>query len=147
MIYSAACSYAIRAMCRMTMINPVGNVLIDEICADTELPKQYVAKVLQNLVRSGLLKSTKGRGGGFALTRRPEEIYLFDIVMGVDGEMQYKECAVGLTNCNSDQPCPLHDKWAPVRDRIGQLLRDTTLQEMSLSMERKLKEHPPGSDD
>ena len=74
--------------------------------------------------------------------RPPEEIFLFDIVKAVDGDGPYQQCAVGLTECNSEQSCPLHDKWAPIRQRIEHLLCTTTLQELSKSMERKLKDKP-----
>lgn len=138
MIYSAACAYAIRSLCQMTSINPTGNVLIDEICAGTDMPKQYVAKILQTLVQRGLVKSTKGRGGGFSVTRPASQITLFDIVTAVDGNVHLGECALGLEACDSNQPCPLHDTWAPLRDRIERALHQTTLEAMSRKVQQKL---------
>ena len=121
------------------MIGPDRNVLIDEICDGTDLPKHFVAKILQQLVRDGLLTSTKGRGGGFALARTPEKITLFEIVAAVDGDQQFDQCAVGLAKCDDDQPCPMHDKWSKVRDRIEKLLRTTTLKQMSETLAQKLR--------
>ncbi len=131
--------YAIRGLSRIAMIGPDRNVLIDEICDGTDLPKHFVAKILQQLVRDGLLTSTKGRGGGFALARTPEKITLFEIVAAVDGDQQFDQCAVGLAKCDDDQPCPMHDKWSKVRDRIEKLLRTTTLKQMSETLAQKLR--------
>lgn len=74
MIYSNACAYAIHAMARLASLRPDGYVLLDELCADSDLPRHFVAKIFQDLVRQGLLKSAKGRGGGFALARKARKI-------------------------------------------------------------------------
>ena len=67
MLYSTTCSYAIRALCRLTIINPDGYVRIQEVCEGSDLPSYFVAKIFRDLVRAGLLTSAKGRGGGVAL--------------------------------------------------------------------------------
>ena len=139
MIYSNACSYAIRAMTRLAMLRPDGYVLLDELCEGSDLPRHFVAKIFQDLVRKGLLTSAKGRGGGFALARRPHEIRLLDIMEVVDGTRGLEKCVVGMAECNSEQPCPLHDKWAPVRDELNEFLEGTTLDQMSGTLVRKLE--------
>ena len=137
MIYSNACAYAIRAMTRLASIRPDGYVLLDDLCEEADLPRHFVAKVFQDLVRKGLLVSAKGRGGGFALSRPPEEITLYEIVAEVDGTDSFDQCVVGMARCNDDQPCPLHDAWKEVRGTIKAFLKETTLTEMAQSFERK----------
>lgn len=139
MIYSNACAYAIRAMARLSMLRPDGYVLLDELCANSDLPRHFVAKIFQDLVRKGLLTSAKGRGGGFALSRRPNQITLYDIYEAVDGAEDLEACVVGIAGCNDDQPCPLHDRWKPIRTQLKQFLIETTLDQMSDSLERKLE--------
>jgi Rrf2 family protein len=138
MIYSNACAYAIRALTRLAMARPDGYLLLDELCAGTELPRHFVAKVFQQLVREGLLLSAKGRGGGFALARPPAEITLYDIVAAVDGTEQFEACVVGMARCDDQQPCPQHDEWKAMRKKITTFLRETRLHEMAGTMERKL---------
>jgi Rrf2 family iron-sulfur cluster assembly transcriptional regulator len=138
MIYSSACSYAIRAMTLLATVRPDGYVLMDELCSDNDLPRHFVAKIFQGLVHDGLLKSAKGRGGGFALARPASRITLYHIVAAVDGEEHFEECVVGMTRCNDRQPCPQHDEFKAVRARIVDFLKGTTLQKMSGTFERKM---------
>ncbi len=138
MIYSNACAYAIRAISRLAMLRPDGYVLLDELCNDTDLPRHFVAKILQDLVRKGLLASAKGRGGGFALSRSAEHITLYDIVAAVDGVDQLDHCVVGMDPCNDKQPCPEHDQWKSLRTHLREYLQETTLAKMSATLQRKL---------
>ena len=127
MIYSAACAHAIRAMSRLAAEKPGGYLLLEDLCEGTDLPRHFVAKILQDLVRRELLASAKGRGGGFALARPPNTIRLYDIVVAVDGVKQFNECVMGLAQCDDHQPCPLHDDWTIVRKVIENFLLETTL--------------------
>ncbi|MEX0774354.1 MAG: Rrf2 family transcriptional regulator [Phycisphaeraceae bacterium] len=139
MIYSNACAYAIRAMTRLAMMRPDGYVLLDELCEGSDLPRHFVAKIFQDLVRKGLLTSAKGRGGGFALARKPDKISLYDIVAIVDGAEQLDRCVVGMARCDDKQPCPQHDQWKPLRNQIKTFLAHTTLADMSQSLHFKLE--------
>jgi Rrf2 family protein len=139
MIYSTTCSYAIRAMCRLTAIRPQGYVRIQEVCEGSELPSYFVAKIFRDLVRAELLVSAKGRGGGFALARPADKIRLYDIVEAVDGVKQYTQCVVGLAKCDDKQPCPQHDQFKPIRQRILNYLSQTTLSQMTEALTEKLE--------
>ncbi len=139
MIYSAACAHAIRAMSRLAVEKPGGYLLLEDLCEGTDLPRHFVAKILQDLVRRELLTSAKGRGGGFALARPPNTIRLYDIVVAVDGVKQFNECVMGLAQCDDHQPCPLHDQWKNVRKVIENFLLETNLAQMSTTLQRKLE--------
>jgi Rrf2 family protein len=139
MIYSNACAYAIRALSHLAMIRPDGYVLLDELCENTELPRHFVAKIFQDLVRHGLLLSAKGRGGGFALAHKPEAITLFTIVEAVDGIRGLDQCVVGMAKCDDQQPCPQHDQWKGIRSNIREYLEKTTLERMAVTLSKKLE--------
>jgi Rrf2 family protein len=121
------------------MMNPEGYVLLDDLCEGTDLPRHFVAKIFQELVRKGLLVSAKGRGGGFSLARHPDKITLYDIVSVVDGVEQLDHCVVGMAQCDDHQPCPQHDQWKGIRMQLRHFLLETTLDKMSKTMERKLE--------
>ena len=144
MIYSNACAYGIRALSQLAMIRPDGYVLLDELCEGTDLPRHFVAKIFQDLVRHSLLTSAKGRGGGFALAMRPDRITLYDIVEAIDGVAMLTRCAVGMALCDDEQPCPHHVEWAAVREHIRSFLEETTLEQMGTTLEKKLEQlgHP-----
>ena len=139
MLYSSACGYAIRALAKLALVRPDGYVLIEELCDEPDLPHHYVAKIFQDLVRTGMLISAKGRGGGFALARPPEKITLYEIVALIDGSAHFDECVIGLAQCNDDQPCPQHDEFKTIRSEVKRFLADTTLKKMSKTLERKMK--------
>lgn len=141
MMYSTTCSYAIRAMSRLAAIRPEGYVRVQEVCESegADMPSHFLSKIFRDLARAGLLRSAKGRGGGFALARRPHEIRLYDIVEAIDGTAQYTQCVVGLAKCNSDQPCSQHEAFKPVRQQILHYLETTTLDQMSAALMHKLE--------
>ena len=139
MIYSTTCMYAINAVCRLAAVAPRsgGYARIQEICAGSDLPPLFVSKIMRDLVRAGLLRSAKGRRGGFLLARPPEKIRLIDIVEVVDGLGQYRQCVVGLGKCDDRQPCPQHESFKPIRQQIISYLTDTTVREMADALVRK----------
>ncbi len=138
MIYSSACGYAIQTITRLTLMQSDGYVLLDDLCAGTDLPRHFVAKVFQDLVREGLLVSAKGRGGGFALAREPKQITLLQIVAAIDGLDHFDECVVGMAKCSDLQPCPQHDEWKTIRTRIRSFLEATTLDKMGKTTAKKM---------
>lgn len=139
MLYSTTCSYAIRAMCRLAAIGGQTYIQVGEICEGTDLPAPFVAKVLRELVSAGLLTSSKGRGGGYALAKPAGKIRLLDIVEAIDGRDHCNRCVVGLAACNDKQPCPQHDAFKPVRADIIEYLKGTTLEQMADALGEKLR--------
>ncbi|MBZ5701413.1 MAG: Rrf2 family transcriptional regulator [Acidobacteriia bacterium] len=136
MIYSKPCEYAIRALSNLASAKD-GTARADEIAAAENLPAPVLSKILQELVRKGLLKSRRGPGGGFQLARGAELITLRDVVAATDGLDQFQDCAVGLERCSDDSPCPLHDQWKDLRAGFLQYLQDTTLDVMARTVKRK----------
>jgi Rrf2 family transcriptional regulator, iron-sulfur cluster assembly transcription factor len=143
MIHSTACEYAIRAMTYLAAFEPGQRVLARDVSSHEKIPGPFLGKIFQTLVRAGLLTSNKGPGGGFALARRPSEIALFDIYQAVDGTTYLDACAVGLARCSDETPCPLHDRWKPIRERIRTYLQSTSLADMAEATEKKLASLPP----
>lgn len=137
MIYSSACEYAIRAMTHMASF-PIGTrLLARNVAAHERIPGPFLGKVFQTLVRADILVSNKGPGGGFSMARDPAAITLFDIYDAIDGTTYLDRCAVGLARCSDETPCPLHERWKPVRERIRTYLQTTTLTEMANATRKK----------
>jgi len=136
MIYSNACEYAIRGMTYLAR-SPKELHLAREIAEREEIPYFFLSKILQTLAKAGLLKSIKGRGGGFQLAKSPEKITLYDIKVCIDGAADLDACAVGLSRCSDKQPCPLHDTFKPLRASIRSYLKETSLADMSRAVTKK----------
>ena len=137
MIYSRPCEYAIRALAYLAGKRGKTSARAEEIARSENIPAPVLGKILQELVRKGLLESRRGPGGGFRLARRAELITLRDVVAAIDGLDQFMECAVGLERCADDAPCPLHDTFKPLRTQMLNYLETTSLAAMARAVVRK----------
>ena len=137
MIYSSACEYGIRAATYLACRYDEKLVKLRDISEAEEIPAPFLASILQRLVTSGLVRSTRGPSGGYALARPPREIFLYGIKEAIDGVAELEACAVGLEVCSDEMPCPLHDTWKPIRERIQAYLRETTLEQMAQALTLK----------
>ena len=101
------------------------------IAARIDAPRNYLGKLLQTLAQSGLVYSQKGMGGGFQLTRIPEEITLYDVVEPIDHVSKWDGCVMGKGACSLESPCALHNKWAAVRESYFAMLKESSLADVS----------------
>ncbi len=137
MIFSSSTEYAIRGLSELASRGPEGPIMLDDLVQGTDLPRDFLAKVFQKLVHGGLLRSAKGRGGGFSLGRPAHEITLMNVVEAIDGPQVFDRCVVGLERCNDHMPCPQHDLYKPIRQRLKDYLLTTTLADLAASLKAK----------
>ena len=137
MIYSRSSEYAIRAFVHLAQVPEGKYAMVKQIAAEEEIPSHFLAKILQQLARKGLLRSSKGPTGGFSLRVPAGEIRLVDIVEALDGLGEYQKCASGLAECNDDMPCALHDSWKALRSRIMDYLGRNTIADLAKTLEQK----------
>lgn len=86
---------------------------------------------------TGVLLSAKGPGGGFSLARPAHEITLLQIIEAIDGTSHTDSCVVGLARCDDTMPCPQHDLFKPIRQRLKAYLATTTLADTAASLRDK----------
>jgi Rrf2 family protein len=141
MIFSSASEYAIRGVAELAARGGAGRVLLDDVVAGTALPRDFMAKVFQKLVHAGVLRSVKGRGGGFSLARPAHEITLMQVVEAMEGPQAHDRCVVGLERCNDQMPCAQHDLYKPIRQRIKDYLLTTTAADLAASLRAKQAWH------
>jgi Rrf2 family protein len=137
MIHSTSGEYAIRAMVALADSDAGRRVLARDLAKTAGIPAPFLGKILQTLAKARLVASTKGPGGGFSLARDAREITLLDIYIAIDGERHLGACAVGLARCSDEAPCPLHDRWKPIRESIRRYLTTTSLADMTRATRRK----------
>ena len=137
MIYSRSAEYAIRAFVHLTQVPEGKYAMVKNIARDEGIPAHFLAKILQQLARKGLLRSSKGPTGGFHLRQKPEDISLMMIVQALDGLEDYEKCASGLSECNDEQPCGMHDSWKALRNRIIEYLEHTSIADIQTALEEK----------
>ena len=139
MIYSRSSEYAIRAFVHLAQVPDGRYAMVKNIAEAEDIPAHFLAKILQQLARKGLLRSSKGPTGGFALRVDAGDIRLLDIVEALDGLAPYQQCASGLAECNDDMPCSMHDSWVALRSRIMDYLGKNSIADLAKALELKKK--------
>lgn len=128
-MFSKTSEYAIKIMIYLSANSTVDNLRqVKEVSEALDTPGPFTAKILQQLVKAGLLLSMKGKYGGFTLSRELGNIKISDIVIAVDGEKSINRCLLGLKDCSSDTPCPLHHKFYKIKDDFKKYVLDSTLE-------------------
>jgi Rrf2 family protein len=99
-----------------------------QIARKRRIPPPYLAKVLTALARHGLIRSARGRGGGYLLARPPARISLLDVVACFEDVERVPHCPLGRhAPCSGKQPCALHEPFQQVWQAHAAFLRETTL--------------------
>ncbi|HET9746877.1 MAG TPA: Rrf2 family transcriptional regulator [Chitinophagaceae bacterium] len=129
MILSKSFGYALRGILYVAKLQEEGSrkIQIDEIANNLSVPKHFLGKIMQQVVKEGLLKSTKGPYGGFALTNDTLNTPIIALVKITDGLDQFKMCVLKLKYCNGINPCPLHHEMEQVRGKFLSVFNDTTI--------------------
>ncbi|SMC94676.1 RrF2 family transcriptional regulator [Pedobacter nyackensis] len=134
-VFSKTCEYAIRSVFFIAHRTASGNkVGIKEIANGIDSPEHFLAKILQDLSRKGIVLSAKGPNGGFYLDDVARKRPLSDVVEAVDGNSIFTGCGLGLANCSETNPCPLHHEFKAIRNQLKDLLEQTTIADFSESL-------------
>ena len=102
-----------------------------EIAELYDVPIEMLAKVLQRLVRSGLLESHQGTRGGYQLARPAERISVADVIQAVDGPLRVTACSTDDEECDQFEKCSVRDPLWRIKERILKTLESSTLAEIA----------------
>jgi Rrf2 family protein len=101
----------------------------DQIAAATLVPRAYLSKVLQSLVRQGLIQSQRGIGGGITLAKPPEKLTILEIVNAVEPIQRIKTCPLGLPS-HGVRLCALHRRMDAALAMVEKAFGGSTLAEV-----------------
>ena len=127
-MFSQTVEYALRAVVHLADGAPAARTT-DQIAAATRVPKPYLSKVLQGLVRAGIVTSQRGIGGGIALVKAPAELTVLEVVDAVEPIGRIRECPLGL-EAHGVRLCPLHRRLDDALATVEEAFRRTTLAEI-----------------
>ena len=128
---SKKADYALMAMKHLALRGDRGSSSAREIAEQYDIPIELMAKVLQRLVRRGLLASHQGTRGGYQLSRPPRQITVADVIQAIDGPVTVTACSVDDENCEQFAKCNVRDPLWRVRERILTALADCTVAELA----------------
>ncbi|MCA9627459.1 MAG: Rrf2 family transcriptional regulator [Myxococcales bacterium] len=128
MMISQTTEYALRAVVWLAR-QPDELQGTKKISEAIQVPSGYLSKVLQKLTRAGLVISSPGRGGGFRLARKPEDIRVLEVVNAVDPLQRIQSCPLGLASHGSNL-CALHRKLDDDLARTEMAFASTTISDL-----------------
>jgi Rrf2 family transcriptional regulator, iron-sulfur cluster assembly transcription factor len=128
-MFSASCHYGLQAMFYIALHSTdEKNVELSEIAHEQSIPKHFLSKILQLLVRNKLLISMKGPNGGFRLSRPSREISLLEVVAAIDGLDIFNKCGIVYKECDDNDQCPIHTEYKNFRECLRHLFQEKTLE-------------------
>jgi Rrf2 family protein len=131
---SKGSQYAVRALVRLAR-DPSQALTVRQIADAEGIPHHFLAKLVGRLVRTRLITALKGPGGGARLARPPEEIRVLEVIEAVEGPDYLTGCFLGLPLCDDEAPCPMHEDWRVIRERLRTQLGGITLAELAATIE------------
>jgi Rrf2 family protein len=129
MLVTRETDYAVRCVLYLAREKDlVANVT--EISHAMQIPKTFLAKILQRLIRSKIVGSLRGMNGGFKLAKKPVDISLLDIMEAIQGPAGINVCAVDSKKCQRSSSCAVHPVWVDIRKEVENRLKKETIDKL-----------------
>ena len=122
--------YGLYALLHLASQPAESQLSVGEIAASRALPKPFLNKILQMLVRAGLVRSARGTRGGFALARAPAEIALREAVEALQGPLTEKGCPIKGRECEQSSVCSVNAVWREIEECELRILGEKTLADL-----------------
>lgn len=128
---SKSCKYAIRAVIFVaSKMEDDVKLSVKEISKGIDAPEPFTAKILQLLTKHKIIASLKGPYGGFFIEPFQFDQPIIDIVNAVDGLSVFKECGLGLKQCSERHPCPMHNEYKAIRNKLLKTFETVTVRKL-----------------
>ncbi len=122
--------YGTRAMLELASHYGEGPIELREIAKRENISLKYLEQLIVPLRTAGLVKSARGSKGGYALAKRPSQIYLKDLVETLEGPLNLIECLNDPRTCQRVPYCVTRDIWRDISEAINGILCSLTLEDM-----------------
>ncbi len=129
--------YGLRAVLDLALHQDEGPVLLKDIARRQEFSLPYLQHLIAPLIAAGLVKTTRGAGGGISLLKSPSEIKLSEVVQPLEGCIAPVDCINNPALCHRSTFCVTRDIWGEMKDAMSQVLDSTTLQDLVERQRRK----------
>ena len=126
MLVTRETDYAVRCILYLAQ-DSVQIANVTEVSRKVHIPKTFLAKIFQRLVKAGLVESIRGMNGGFPLAKRPSDISLLDVMTAIQGPVGINVCAVNSKKCSKSSTCSVHPVWVGLRKEVNQRLQEQTI--------------------
>ncbi|MEK6698633.1 MAG: Rrf2 family transcriptional regulator [Nitrospirota bacterium] len=104
---------------------------VTEISEDYKIPRSFLAKILQKLVRARLVRSYRGVKGGFSLAKQARDICVLDVLEAIEGKLYLNVCLMDKKKCGFSRHCPTHDMWMTAQGKVVEVLKKTNFDDLA----------------
>jgi Rrf2 family protein len=122
--------YGLRAIIYLSTQNPEKCCSIAEIATQQNVPKKFLEKIIQDLMRRGLIRSKRGSCGGYTLARRPDQISFYDVIEALEGPIAVNVCMNEELSCDQLPRCAMVGVWSEIQQKVTEVFTRTTLADL-----------------
>ena len=122
--------YGTMAMLDLALHYGEGPILVKDIARRQQISGRYLEHLLISLKLAGMVRSTRGTGGGFTLAKPPSKIKLSEIIQVMEGPLTPLECIDSPEEYPRASLCAVHDIWTEVKSAMNKVLESVTLQDL-----------------
>jgi Rrf2 family protein len=134
---SSAAEFAIRGVAVLAEEYGRGPIPLEIICRRRQgLAREYLVKIFGSLVKAGIVRTVRGKKGGFLLARKPKDITLLEVIEAVEGPIALNYCQHEPPRCD-EYDCPLRDMWRELQGIVREKLGSVTLATCTVGQEHK----------
>jgi Rrf2 family protein len=135
-VLSRKSKYVLKALLTLAREQDHGPVLIADLAGRDGIPKKFLEAILLELKRNGIVDSRKGKGGGYFLRRKPEEITFGTVIRVLEGPLAWVPCVsqtayMKCVECIDEETCGVRTAMQEVRDATARILDHTTLADIN----------------
>jgi Rrf2 family protein len=138
MVITRATEYAIRTIIYLAQQPPGEIVLKKDICRTQDVTPAFLTKILQPLIKAGIVSSQRGVGGGFLLAKNATEITLLDIFQAEEGPLNLNHCLVEKAVCLRESHCAAHEIWNEAQGKMIDVLQGYSIAQLVIREKEKL---------
>jgi Rrf2 family protein len=123
--------YGLRAIIYLSTQDPEKCCSIAEIARRQNVPKKFLEKIIQDLMRRGLIRSKRGSCGGYTLARSPDQISFYDVIEALEGPIAVNACMDDEISCDQLPHCAMVGVWSEIQQKVTEVFTRTTLADLS----------------
>ncbi len=127
---SATAEHALRAVLFVAQFPDQTTIASDTVAVALGAPRNYLAKTLNALAKAGVLRSSRGPGGGFSLAVPPEQLTIAQVIAPFTEQSKLPVCLLHNRPCDTATPCGAHAQWSSIRTNFVQTFANTTIADL-----------------
>ena len=122
--------YGLRAIIYLSTRDPQKCCSIAEIAREQNVPRKFLEKIIQDLMRRGLIRSKRGACGGYTLARLPDQISFYDVIEALEGPIAVNVCMNEELSCDQLPRCAMVGVWSEIQQKVTEVFTRTTLADL-----------------